>query len=69
MLKLVHSGEEQSRLFSMLLLQSLPNAVCLQLTEDDHEDVHALADKADRCAASIHRHQPLLPVCAATTDD
>ena len=28
-----------------------------------------LADKANRCAASIHRHQQLLPVFAATADD
>ena len=44
-------------------------AVRLQLTEDNHEDVHALADKADRCAASIHRHQQLLPVFTTTADN
>ncbi len=69
MLELVHPGEERTRLFAMLFLRRLPAAVRLQLTEDDHEDVRALADKADRCAASIHRHQQLLPVFAATADD
>ena len=53
----------------MLFLRRLPAAVCLQLTEDDHEDVCTLAYKADRCAASIHCHQQLLPVFAATADD
>ena len=43
--------------------------VRLQLTKDDHEDVRALADKADRCAPSIHRHQQLLPVFAANADN
>ena len=62
MLELVHPGEERTRLFSMLFLR-------LQLTEDDHEDVRALADKADRCAASIHRHQQPLPIFAATAED
>ena len=56
MLELVHPGKEQTRLFSMLFLRCLPAAVRLQLTEDDHKNVRALADKADRCAASIHRH-------------
>ena len=51
MLELVHPGEERTRLFSMLFLRRLPPAVRLQLTEDDHEDVRALVEKADRCAA------------------
>ena len=53
----------------MLFLRHLPAAVHLQLTEDDHEDVRALADKADRYAASIHHHQQLLPVFATTAND
>ena len=69
MLELVYPGEERSRLFAMLFLHRLPAAVRLQLTKDDHEDVRALADKANRCTASIHRHQQLLPVFAATADD
>ena len=36
----------------------------MQLTEDE-----ALADKAYRCAASIHRHQQLLPVFTTTAHD
>ena len=69
MLEIVHPGEERTRLFSMLFLRRLPAAVHLQLTEDDLEDVRALADKADSCAASIHRHQQPLPVFAATAED
>ena len=52
-----------------MLFLCLPPAVCLQLTEDDHEDVRALANKADRYAASIHCQLQLLPVFAATADD
>ena len=40
MLELIYPGEEQSRLFAMLFLGHLPAAVRLQLTEDNHEDVH-----------------------------
>ena len=70
MLELEHPGEERTRLFSMLFLRPLPPAVRLQLTEDDHEDMRALAEKADRCAASIHRHQQTAsPIFSATTDN
>ena len=70
MLELVHPGEERTRLFSMLFLRRLPPAVRLQLTEDDHKDVGALAEKADRCAASIHHHQQTAsPIFFATTDN
>ena len=41
-----------------------PAAIQLQLTEDDREDIRALAEKADRCAASIHHHHQPLPVVA-----
>ena len=62
LLEWVHPGDERSRLFAMLFLHRLPAAIRLQLTEDDHKDIRALAEKADRCAASIHRHQqPLTP--------
>ena len=54
----------------MLFLRHLPPAIRLQLTEDDHEDVRALAEKADRCAASIHRHQQAAaPIFSATNDN
>ena len=69
MLELVYPGEERSRLFAMLFLRRLPVAVRLQLTEDNNEDVPALADKADRCTISIHHHQQVLPVFPATTDN
>ena len=64
LLEWVHPGDERSRLFAMLFLHRLPAAIRLQLTEDDHKDIRALAEKADRCAASIHRHQQLLPIAA-----
>ena len=69
MLELVHPGKERTRLFAMLFLRCLPPAVRLQLTEDDHEDVRALAEKADRCAASIHCQQASAPIFSATADD
>ena len=54
----------------MLFLRRLPPAVRLQLTEDDHEDVRALAEKADCCAASIHRHQQsATQIFSATADN
>ena len=70
MLELVHPGEERTRLFAMLFLRRLPPMVRLQLTEDDHEDVRALTEKADRCAASIHRHQQSADqIFSATADN
>ena len=47
MLERVHPGEERTHLFAMLFLRRLPPAVRLQLTEDDHKNVRALAEKAD----------------------
>ena len=66
MLELVHPGKERTRLFAMLFLRRLPPPVRLQLTEDVHEDVRELAEKADRCAASIHRQQASAPIFSAT---
>ena len=70
---LVHPVEERTHLFSMLFLHCQAAAVSMLLMEDDQEDsqedICALADKADRCAASINCHQQLLPVSAATADD
>lgn len=62
MLELIQPGEEASRLFCLLFLRRLPAAVRLQLTEDAHMEVRALAEKADRCTASLHRE----PLQAAT---
>ena len=56
MLELVEPGEEKTKLFAMLFLRRLPPAVRVQLTEDDHTDLRAMAEKADRCAASLARH-------------
>ena len=57
LMELVRPGEERSHLFAMLFLRRLPAPIRLLLTEDDHEDVQALAEKADRCAASLHKQQ------------
>ena len=57
MLEREHPSEERTHLFAMLFLRCLPPAVRPQLTEDDHKNVRALAEKADHCATSIHRHQ------------
>ena len=55
MLELVKPGEEKTQLFAMLFLRRLPPQVRVLLTEDDHSDLRALAEKADRCAASLSR--------------
>ena len=55
MLELVKPGEEKTQLFAMLFLRRLPAAVRVLLTEDDYTDLRALAEKADRCAASLAR--------------
>jgi len=52
MMELVKPGEEKTQLFAMLFLRRLPPHIRVQLTEDDHTDLRALAEKADRCAAS-----------------
>ena len=69
MLELVHPGEETTRLFALLFLRCLPAAVRLLLTEDDPTDVRALAEKADRCAASLHRHQASTIAATAPAPD
>ena len=57
MLELVYPGEERSCLFAMLFLHRLTPAVRLQFTEDDYEDVRALADNTLPSAAdSCFRH-------------
>ena len=55
MLELVKPGEEKTQLFAMLFLCHLPAQVRVLLTEDNHSDLRALAEKADRCAASLAR--------------
>jgi len=43
MMELVRPGDEKTQLFSMLFLHCLPTSVRMLLTEDNHEDVRALA--------------------------
>ena len=55
MMELVKPGEEKTQLFAMLFMRRLPPPVRVQLTEDDHTDLPALAAKADRCTAFLSR--------------
>ena len=55
MVELVKPGEEKTQLFAMLFMRRLPPQVRVQLTEDDHTDLRALAEKAERCAAMLVR--------------
>ena len=69
MLELVKPGDERTNLFALIFLRRLPAAVRLQLTEDDPGDVRALADKADRCAASLHKSQAHMVAAVAAVED
>jgi len=69
MMELVQPGEEKTKLFAMLFLRKLPPAVRVQLTEDDHTDLRALAEKADRCAATLPRHALESAAVAAVDTD
>jgi len=51
MLALCPKGEEQSSFFSFLFLQRLPRELRVLLAEDDHKNLRALADKADKLHA------------------
>ena len=55
MMELVTPGKEKTRLFAMLFMRRLPAQVRVQLTEDDHTDLRALAEKAERCSAMLAR--------------
>jgi hypothetical protein len=55
MQELVRPGDEKSHLFAMLFLRRLPCHVRALLTEDDHDDLQALALKADRIQAYLAR--------------
>lgn len=65
MLELVRPGEERTQLFAMLFLRRLPAQVRVQLTEDDHADLPALAAKADRCAAFLAKQSVVGASCVA----
>ena len=55
MMELVTPGEEKTRLFAMLFMHRLPAQVQVQLTEDNHTDLRALAEKAEHCSAMLAR--------------
>ena len=55
MVELVKPGEEKTQLFAMLFMHRLPPQVRVQLTEDNHTDLRALAEKAERWAAMLVR--------------
>jgi len=68
MMELVKPGEEKTQLFAMLFLRRLPPHVRVQLTEDDHTDLRALAEKADRCNASfLHKTADNVAAVSAVT--
>ena len=68
MLELVKPGEEKTQLFAMLFMRRLPAQVRVQLTEDDHTDLRALAEKADRCAATLARKAAPAVISAVTSN-
>ena len=71
MMELVTPGEEKTRLFAMLFnfMRQLPAQVRVQLTEDDHTDLQALAEKAERCSAMLARKSGTSSVQAVFTPE
>lgn len=73
MMELVEPGEEKTKLFAMLFMRRLPPQVRVQLTEDDHADLRALAAKADRVTAFLARQSsssaPVASAMLASEDD
>jgi len=67
MLELVKPGEEKTQLFTMLFIWKLPSAVRAQLSEDDHTDLRALAEKADRIMAMLAKQKHDLHTVAAVS--
>jgi len=67
MLELVKPGEEKTQLFAMLFIRKLPSAVRAQLSEDDHTDLRALAEKADRIMAMLAKQNHDLHTVAAVS--
>jgi hypothetical protein len=51
MVELCPEGEQQSKFFVFLFLHRLPGWLRIMLGDDDHQDVHALAVKADKLQA------------------
>ena len=56
MLEICPAGEERSKFFAFLFLHRLPQELRIMLGEDDHQEVHVMARKADRLWA-IHGHR------------
>jgi hypothetical protein len=56
MLEICPGGEEKSKFFAFLFLHRLPQELRIMLSDDDHQEVHLLAAKADRLWA-IHGHR------------
>ena len=65
MLEICPAGEEKSKFFAFLFLHRLPQELRIMLGEDDHQEVHQLAAKADKLWA-IHGHRLHGTVAAAT---
>jgi len=68
MLELCPAGEETSKFFAFHFLHRLPQELRIMLGEDDHQEVHELAKKADRLWA-IHGHRQHGTVAAVATPD
>ncbi len=68
MLELCPAGEETSKFFAFHFLHRLPQELRIMLGEDDHQEVHELAKKADRLWA-IHGHRQHGAVAAVATPD
>jgi hypothetical protein len=56
MLEVCPAGEERSKFFAFFFLQRLPQELRIMLGEDDHQEVHVMARKADKLWA-IHGHR------------
>ena len=69
MMELVTPGEEKTRLFAMLFMRRLPAQVRVQLTEDNHTGLWALAEKAEHCSAMLARKSGTSSVQAVFTPE
>jgi len=67
MLELCPAGEETTKFFAFHFLHRLPQELRIMLGDDDHQEVHELAKKADRLWA-IHGHRQHGNVAAVTAD-
>jgi len=65
MLELCPASEEMSKFFTFHFLHRLLQELCIMLGDDDHQEVHELAKKADRLWA-IPGHRQHAAVAAVT---